>query len=67
MQKEDTLCLYSTEFRLLRLDTIYASKMYVITIAYQDTFTSFSNMQEVLWDDVVRNQVTSLKPLLLHV
>ena len=47
--------MYSTEFRLFRMDIKYALKIYVIAIAYLDSSASFSNMQKVLWDDVIRN------------
>lgn len=65
MEKRDSICLYSTEFRLFRMDIIYASKIYVTAIAYLNSSASFSNMQKVLWDDVVRNQEVSLKSIII--
>lgn len=43
------------------MDITYASKMCVITAAYPHSFAFFSNIQKILWDDVVRNRVASLK------
>lgn len=65
MGKKDILYPYSTEFRLLRMDITYASKIYVIPIAYLDSSASFSNMKKALWDNVVRNQRAYLKSIII--
>lgn len=49
--------LYSTELRLFRMDITCFKNIFTNL----ESFASFSNIQKVLWDDIVRNQVVSLK------